>query len=671
VFGAGVTVVTLPVFVTDKDGKPISGLTAADFQVQDEGKSVKILGVEEIDAGAPLPAFRAVGPRGALAARRQFLLLFDLSFTNVAGLVRSRDGAKRFVREQLLDNDLAAVATFSVGAGVRMLVGFTPDRFQLEAAIDDLGTVKQERRSDPLGLVYDLRATGPQVAAPENRIEMTEELMSQAIQLDRAQEGDYKRRVEVLMKSMVQLGQALDAIQGRKQVIYLSAGFDSSMLVGAQGKQGFTDSQAVIEGRLWDVSTERYGDSSVRDAMSGVFKALAGSDTVVHTIDVTGLATSVDASSEGDARVAVGAGRESLSWIAADTGGRFYKDMNDLATPLGEIVDATRRYYVLAFEPEALKGAGKFHKLKVQVKGRGQKVSHRTGYTESAPDVTAALDREQTAEAVAKGLSGGPIAIEALALPYRNAEGRISVPVVVAVDGKTLLDRGPGEALPLEVFGYAFDEKGQVQDIVALVSTLDLPKFGTKLRESGLLVQASFDLPPGRHNLRFVVRDGEKQRRGFHALDVTVPAFTERLLYPPLFMDDPARWLVVQASSRSGAPVETPLRVGEDAFTPRMNASLTNGRSDSVCVMTFDGGRSYDPGAQFQIGAQLINAEGNAVRIGKIALTKSVAETDGFRRFVLNVTPAEVPPGEYTFKVKLTDPGTGAVSEAIHPVRVE
>jgi hypothetical protein len=169
------------------------------------------------------------------------------------------------------------------------------------------------------------------------------------------------------------------------------------------------------------------------------------------------------------------------------------------------------------------------------------------------------------------------------------------------------------------------------------------------------------------------VRDGEKQRRGFHALEVTVPPFVtgQRLLYPPLFMDDPGRWLVVQASSRSGAPVEIPLRVGDDAFTPRIDAILTNGRTDQVCVMTFDGGQTYDAGAQFQIGAQLINSEGNAVRFGKIALARSVAESDGFRRFVLNVTPQEVLPGEYTFKVKLTDPGTGVVSESIQPVRVQ
>lgn len=52
-------------------------------------------------------------------------------------------------------------------------------------------------------------------------------------------------------------------------------------------------------------------------------------------------------------------------------------------------------------------------------------------------------------------------------------------------------------------------------------------------------------------------------------------------------------------------------------------------------------------------------------------VTLSVFVTDGYRRFVLNVTPADVPPGAYSFKVKLKDPATGALHEALQPVQVE
>jgi len=677
VFGAGVTIVTLPVFVTDKDGRAVGGLTPSDFEVQDEGKTVPVVGMQEIDAAEPPPAPTSLPARMAFAARRQFLLLFDLSFTSIAGIVRSREAAKRFVTAGLTPGDLAAVATFSVVSGMKLLVGFTSDRAQLEAAIDELGVLNVERKTDPLGLVYDFQLNRPQSVSQEGGRrgdELAEMLRAQAMQLSRAQEDEYRRKVGGLMAAMAQLGRTLDSIDGRKQILYLSAGFEDKSLVGASGDQAIRDGQAVTEGRLWDVQSEsRFGDVGVRSQMEAMLRALASSDTVVHTIDVTGLVAGADASVEGDAKTRVGAGREALSQIANGTGGRFYRDTNDLGVAFDQILDATRRYYVLAFEPEAPKGPGKYHKLKVRLKGKGYRVSHRVGYTESSPESSSALRRLEAAEAIAKGLSGGPIATEALALPYRNAQGRISVPVILQVDGRSLLDRGPGASLPLEVFGYAFDASGHVEDMVALVSTLDLSKLEPKLKQTGLLVQASFSLPPGRHSLRFIVRDSGTQRRGLHVVEVEVPPFeaSQRLLYPPMFMDDPARWLVVQASSRSGAPVDVPLRVGDDVFAPRIDATLVNGRTDSVCVMTFDGGQTYDAGAQFQIGAQLINSQGTAVRVGKVALARSVAESDGFRRFVLSVTPQDVPPGEYTFKVKLTDPGTGAVSESIQPVRVQ
>lgn len=151
VFGAGVTVVTLPVFVTDKEGKPVGGLTAVDFEVQSEGKPVTLVGLEEIDATRPLSDLERLSPRLALAARRQFLLLFDLSFTSTTGIVRSREAVRQFVRERLSPAGLAAVATFSIIGGVKILVGLTSDRDQLEQAIDGLGLLDLQRKWDPFG----------------------------------------------------------------------------------------------------------------------------------------------------------------------------------------------------------------------------------------------------------------------------------------------------------------------------------------------------------------------------------------------------------------------------------------------------------------------------------------------------------------------------------------
>src|SRR5687768_16177301 len=108
-FEAGVTLVTLSAFVTDREGKAIPGLTAADFEVFDDGKPVTIVQFQEVDALARVPA--AAGGSWAIqaASRRQFLFLFDLSFSSPAGIVRARKAALRVADNGLVPSDLAGV----------------------------------------------------------------------------------------------------------------------------------------------------------------------------------------------------------------------------------------------------------------------------------------------------------------------------------------------------------------------------------------------------------------------------------------------------------------------------------------------------------------------------------------------------------------------------------
>jgi len=156
-------------------------------------------------------------------------------------------------------------------------------------------------------------------------------------------------------------------------------------------------------------------------------------------------------------------------------------------------------------------------------------------------------------------------------------------------------------------------------------------------------------------------------------LDLNLPAFdsADVMLFPPLFMDDPAAWIVIDAPSRSAVRVDSPFRVAQEPFAPRVRPSMANGRTERVCLIAFDGGRAYDPGASFEIKPQLVAADGASVRLGKIEVAQSVADSDGFRRFVLNVTPAGLVAGEYTLRVRLRDPASGRISEAFQAVRVE
>jgi len=71
------------------------------------------------------------------------------------------------------------------------------------------------------------------------------------------------------------------------------------------------------------------------------------------------------------------------SGLAADTGGLYIRNTNDMVKGLTRILDMTSTYYVLGYEPPPHKERG-FRKIKVEVATRGLKVLSRRGYFDEA-----------------------------------------------------------------------------------------------------------------------------------------------------------------------------------------------------------------------------------------------------------------------------------------------
>src|SRR5688572_8799205 len=110
-----VTIVEVPVTVVDRDGNAVRGLTAANFELTDDGKRVPIEYFETLD----LPAITAEAERKREeaplppAATRHFLVMFDLANSSPGTIVRSGEAAKQFVEEQLGERDVAAISVFT------------------------------------------------------------------------------------------------------------------------------------------------------------------------------------------------------------------------------------------------------------------------------------------------------------------------------------------------------------------------------------------------------------------------------------------------------------------------------------------------------------------------------------------------------------------------------
>src|SRR5688500_14469552 len=105
-----VELVTVQVWVSDRDGRPVTGLSAADFTVLHDGDPVAISHFEEMRAGAPAPPAReppagvvaeaplaAAGVRGPAPEQPHLVLYFDqlhLRSRDYPGLI---DGIERLL----------------------------------------------------------------------------------------------------------------------------------------------------------------------------------------------------------------------------------------------------------------------------------------------------------------------------------------------------------------------------------------------------------------------------------------------------------------------------------------------------------------------------------------------------------------------------------------------
>ena len=131
-FGTEVIVVAVPVFVTDKDGKTVAGLTAQDFEIEDGGKPAPVEGFLAVsgdgDLGVPVDS---VSNLNQLTARRQFVLLFDLALTRAVAIERARVAARKFIETEVRPRDLVSVVA-ATPQGMKVIGMDALDLFRIE-----------------------------------------------------------------------------------------------------------------------------------------------------------------------------------------------------------------------------------------------------------------------------------------------------------------------------------------------------------------------------------------------------------------------------------------------------------------------------------------------------------------------------------------------------------
>jgi hypothetical protein len=207
----------------------------------------------------------------------------------------------------------------------------------------------------------------------------------------------------------------------------------------------------------------------------------------------------------------------SMQEVADLTGGRAFLNRNDIDNAVALSVADGSSYYTLAYYPANKAWHGEFRTIHIRVARKGVQLRYRSGYyaTDASQE-----PRTRDAELVQALRSDAPpatmVIFDAKVLPATStlpAPESLTTKYLIGfmVDTRTLSSEpqpNGGHRFSLEFHAAAFSPDGSLAAHTdTQVNTYASRASYERIRDDGLPFHTSLQLPPGRYQLRLVVRD--------------------------------------------------------------------------------------------------------------------------------------------------------------------
>ena len=561
-----VVLIEIPLYVIDKKGNPIKDLNPEEVTLYENGIKQKITHFVLVQNDSPEIASVV---RKYPVARRQFLLLIDFAFATPAKIVKARRACMDFIKEKILPNDLVAVATYSAMGGLEIHSHFTNDREHLFSAINALGLTEMPSTQGPLGFTFPdfAQESSDTMASQGGSNAMGDAEFREALaRAESMTEQIYSAHVSDFISDINRLSIALNAIKGRKHIIFFSEGFDSKVITGMS-----PDGLASL------------GDTALGMKLYDALKRIASADCPIHTVDIGGLRTQAGdvAKFDGSATnlASIRRGQDTLTVLSRETGGQVYRNINELDKPLENLLKITNTYYIVGYYPDDTKKEGKYRDIKMKTSRKGARIFYRKGYYESKPySKYSKLEKKaQLVEYVVNDLPTNEIQFDSFVSAFRGEEGICQVPVFVKFPGRQLLEKR--RIRHLEIYGYAISSPGVFKDFFYQTIIISPHKFGKRLEQAGIKYYDLHLVPPGDYKIRLIVRDAETGEIGSQTQDISVPDYEagDLALSGPVFLQPDSDWIIIRGfdpkaptGRKEGAnlPLDYPYVLNGKAFIP-------------------------------------------------------------------------------------------------------
>lgn len=509
----GINYVRVDVIVTDKDGKVVLDLNQDDFAVAEDGKPQKIdaFSVVKLDANDPIEngpprAIRTDYDEEREAARpdvRLFVILLDDYHVRRGNDLAVKKPLIEFMQNQLGPADMVAIMyPLTPMADIH----FSRDRDSAISAIEKFEGRKFDYR--PLNMMEEKYAMYPAQTVERVRNQITMDALKAAA-----------FRMAALR-------------EGRKSVIFVSEGFTSllpSQLsdpvasmpgLGNPNRGNSQAAQATPQQQLM-------ADADMLSDMQRLFGDLNRQNTSIYPVDPRGLAAFEYGINESigitqDA-ASLRASLDTLHVIAANTDGRAIVNRNDLAMGMKQIVRDSSGYYLLGYNSSQAPMDGKFHSIKVSVKRRGVDVRARKGYWAYTAEDVARAEAPRKAEAPTPVMN----ALSDLASPTRDRTAHFWIGTARGSNGMTRVTFlwEPAPPVPGEP-----QREAAARVALTAIAPDGRPVYRGRLPEEAPPTpkggSVSFEVPPGRLELKIVVEGSRGQVIDSVGRELTAPDFS-------------------------------------------------------------------------------------------------------------------------------------------------
>jgi len=661
----GTRLVQLDAVVVDKTGKIVRNLTRDDFELYESGKKQQISFFEFVEAAAKGPA-NGPGPaagaqpsdhqgQGLAAAEIRRIFAFVIDDLTIRGedLYFVRQMLTNFVDNRMQPTDLVAIIRTVGGRG--LLQTFTTDRDLLHRAIASLTVASHPYGA--FGAAESLDLNSFAVAAGAGGAPQAEDVATgSAIDINSAQDDTNK-----VLRALMSLGTAsfvidsMKELPGRKSMVLVSGGlpllgsgaggvagdvsYFLNQLADRATRAGVVINTLDIRGLSAQVGVAHFEDTPARSALGGSSPGGFG-----RTVDesVLGNKNPFDVA---DAHMG-------LRQLSSITGGIAVLNRNDFNAGLGQIVETSDAYYLIAYTPSDSNFKSDFRKVSIKVKG-GYRVYSRSGYfaREEAPPATPATLQDQLLAGIKSPLVRKDVDLDVNVLYKAAAVNKGSVGIDLVIDPRKLnFEQVDGrQQTTVDVAGFVFDELGKMGG--GFSRTLNASLSPDEYREvfaGGLAHTENTELPAGIYQIRLAVRDNKTGALGTISRYLEVPDLSKGRLTASSVMLGAAPAGEVKATDPT--PISANRRISRKSDLRYAvfiyNAKVKDGKPQVRTQMTISQrGQTIYKGAEEAVPSGASNAA-QLVRVGQLGLGRVKA-------------------GRYTITFSITDPLADKKSQTI------